>query len=556
MFHKEGSCVEIVSSSSSSLTSGKSGPSKGKGGTKKKKKPQQQQQPLSQQCTTTAKVVVDVPLRKSDRRKLRSRAGAYFFPALPPTTRPTPSSEDATTATATVDGTATHDSQDNDNDGTMNTTSIQMEQQRQLEQLLDAIFLKGGTISSRSFPATAFAAASSSQTKGNHEQMILYVKSPTPASSSEAVSDSKTTTNPTDNDTVSGGGWPYQHKQQFLWMAFEDTKSKTVLLETPTVALLAVLCHPPQQQHPQELPAVAAARVVTIPAPASKYICRGADLMRAGILQAPVAVVGAPSQPLTAAVASSSMTITKKNNNSNKKNNSTSNSSSTKDMVMICVQGNFQPFAVGRSLLHENENTYGYGTKGVGVEIWNSYGDDLWRTTRTLLPTNTREATNRSRCSVNVDDGRYGNPGFLQSETGKHEVYVVPLISSSVAAVSDEEDDEEKADDDDSIQDTNNNGTSTTVATTATTTATATASLDADQQETGTKDKQDNDPAQESRTKEVIPTKEEKDDNGTNVDDGDENRNSAAVVAEEAEEEEVPSPPTPDALLHDAVCQA
>ena len=41
MFHKEGSCVEIVSSSSS-LTSGKSGPSKGKGGTKKKKKPQQQ----------------------------------------------------------------------------------------------------------------------------------------------------------------------------------------------------------------------------------------------------------------------------------------------------------------------------------------------------------------------------------------------------------------------------------------------------------------------------------------------------------------------------------
>jgi len=205
-------------------------------------------------------------------------------------------------------------------------------------------------------------------------------------------------------------------------------------------------------------------------------------------------------------------------------------------------------------LLHENENTYGYGTKGVGVEIWNSYGDDLWRTTRTLLPTNTREATSRSRSSVNVDDGRYGNPGFLQSETGKHEVYVVPLISSSVAAVSEEEDDEEKADDDDSIQDINNNGTSTTVATTAATTATA--SLDADQQETGTKDKQDNDPAQESRTKEVIPTKEEKDDNGTNIDDDDENRNSAAVVADETEEEDVPSLPTPDTILHDAVCQA
>ena len=49
-------------------------------------------------------------------------------------------------------------------------------------------------------------------------------------------------------------------------------------------------------------------------------------------------------------------------------------------MVAICVEGNPQPFAVGRlSTDARHRHQIGPGTKGVGVEIWNTYGDDLWR---------------------------------------------------------------------------------------------------------------------------------------------------------------------------------
>merc|ERR1712238_616097 len=137
-------------------------------------------------------------------------------------------------------------------------------------------------------------------------------------------------------------------------------------------------------------------RIVTIVTAASKNICRGADLFRSGIITAPSSAiaVAAPSQD--------DPSLKKKNKNK------ASLLDGGKDMVMICVKGNPQPFAIGKSLLSSNTDNnnnndndnhkhqlYGYGTKGVGVEIWNTYGDDLWRTTKTTTTVATSTSRNR-----------------------------------------------------------------------------------------------------------------------------------------------------------------
>ena len=75
MFHKEGSCTDIISSSNAG-GGGKGGEkSKFKGNVKGKQQPPPKAQHL--ESTTNVSKAVDVPLRKSDRRRLRQRAAAY-----------------------------------------------------------------------------------------------------------------------------------------------------------------------------------------------------------------------------------------------------------------------------------------------------------------------------------------------------------------------------------------------------------------------------------------------------------------------------------------------
>ena len=78
-------------------------------------------------------------------------------------------------------------------------------------------------------------------------------------------------------------------------MATEENKQ--VVNETPTVALWAVVCNLLSDLSPY---------TVQVPSAVSKFLCRGADLMRAGMR----------SQPKV-------------------------------KMCAICVQGNSKPFAVG-----------------------------------------------------------------------------------------------------------------------------------------------------------------------------------------------------------------
>ncbi|OEU05841.1 hypothetical protein FRACYDRAFT_231566 [Fragilariopsis cylindrus CCMP1102] len=365
--------------------------------------------------------------------------------------------------------------------------------------------------------------------------MILYVKSPSSASSS--------LTNDNDNDDGSDcddHDWPYKKKHQFVWMGLEDKKSNTIINESPTVAFLAVIYNHNlinhQYQHQM-------CRIVTVPSAVSRFVCRGADLMRAGIITAPLlsstsASASASAQATNLLPQKMKMMKKIKNNSSSKNNNNVVLLDGGNNMVMICVKGNPQPFAVGRSLLSKrtdgDEKPYGYGTNGIGIEIWNCYGDDLWKTTTKRTTTSGGGGGSvRHPLPANVDDGRYGNPGFI--ETDNNELYVLPIIAQDDSDSNEEEDDD---DDDVSKEEDDAEGVE----------ATATISLTKDciddekeaddgGEEDATADEKDDDDEAATETETAIEVNEDEE-------------------VEEEEEEEIILPPTPDDILHDAVCQA
>ena len=445
MFQKEGSCTDIVSSNNTG-GGGKGGETsklKGKGKGKKSQPPPKVQHIES---TTNVSKAVDVPLRKSDRRKLRQRAAAYFLDESSQTKVGAVVSETGSSTNYNVsDGVNVNvnidvNNVDVDVDGDVDVDvddEISYSSGNPMKGLLDEIFLKGGTLSSRSLPRSAFKATNTneSKTKGNHENMVLYVKSPSPS------------------DTESNFGlWPYQKKKQFVWMALEDKKSGKILYETPSVALLAVVWHTVIFRHPEKAPAVCfhryleRTRIVTVPSPVSRYLCRGADLMRAGIISAP------EKQPDPETERFGEVMGNHKKNQ--KKKDESSISDGGKDMVVICAKGNPQPFAVGRSILWSNasdDKPYGYGTKGVGVEIWNCFGDDLWRSTIVAGGGATTTGNPMEGGTTNLENGSYGNPGFCSIETSR-ELCVMPLSSDGEEEM-DHEDDDDDDDDDDSESD-------------------------------------------------------------------------------------------------------
>jgi predicted ribosome-associated RNA-binding protein Tma20 len=415
MFHKEGSCTDIISSSNAG-GGGKGGEkSKFKGNVKGKQQPPPKAQHL--ESTTNVSKAVDVPMRKSDRRRLRQRAAAYFLDGSSPTEVAAVVSETGNSTNINAsDVVDVDDAEANDPNG------------NPIKALLDEIFLRGGTLSSRSLPRSAFKATNTteSKTKGNHENMVLYVKSPS------------------SSDTESNAGyWPYQKKSQFVWMALEDKKSGKILHETPSVALLAVVWHAVIFPDPEKASAVSfrryleRTRIATVPSPVTRYLCRGADLMRAGIISAPEKQQDSETENFGEAKGNH-----KKNQN---KKDKSSISDGGKDMVVICAKGNPQPFAVGRSILWSNasdDKPYGYGTKGVGVEIWNCFGDDLWRTTIVVGGGATKTGNPMEGCTPSLENGSYGNPGFCSIETSR-ELCVMPLSCDGEEEMDDDGDDSE-----------------------------------------------------------------------------------------------------------------
>jgi translation initiation factor 2D len=303
------------------------------------------------------KKAIDVPLKQSFRRQLRQRATSYFWNDLP-----------------------NNNNNENNESNNDDDTTQQQQQQQQLSLALDEIFLKGN-LSSRSLPYPGI--------NNKAWQIILYLKTPT--------------TNDDDSDT--NQYWPYKTSSNFVWMALEEKKN--VIHETPTIALWGAVCGLIKDM---------SAYSVVIPSAASKNLCRGADLMRAGIIQVPSSAVQVEE---SAAVILNKASQKKKNQQQ---------ATTTSNMVAVCVRGNPQPFAVGickitKSTLDQDpRELFGPSTKGIGVEIWNCLGDDLWRFS------NTKEQI-RKNCH---DDGSYGNPGFVDGK------YVLPLVPNDDADADDD----------------------------------------------------------------------------------------------------------------------
>jgi translation initiation factor 2D len=317
-----------------------------------------------------------IPLRKSDRRTIRKLAGEYFS-----------------------DWRIQEEDVEDDN----NNTS-------QLSQILNAAFLQG-TLSSRSIPMD------------DHQhktcKMVLYLRSPTNAND-----------NKNNDNNAATAVWPYYESSQFVWMALYEKNQSIPIASTPTVALWAVLTQSSSSSSsldPLLQVVVQNNYQVQVPSAVSKYICRGAHLMRAGMRSVP---------------------ILSSSNNDNDTNMRTPPRRPPK-MVAICVQGNPMPFAVGR--LQENtdqqqqeQSSIGPNARGMGVEIWNAYGDDLWRLQCNKNTNKGGGGTRRMKNNninasggASFDNGDYGNVGFVQG------TFVYPLTTT--------DDDEDDDDDDDDV---------------------------------------------------------------------------------------------------------
>ena len=171
--------------------------------------------------------------------------------------------------------------------------------------------------------------------------------------------------------------WPYPSSTECVWLSI-DLGPHTQPLELPSLTTLSLV--------PTMLP------IVYVHPNVSKYLCRGAHLMRAGIRQWPAHHSG---------------------------------------VVAVCVQGNPQPFAVGLVTNGTNQNTVGVDAKGIGVEIWTCYGDDIWRNTtkaNAIDPDGVAKQSSSSSPSDASDalvnpcggalfgNGHYGNVGFIDGK--------------------------------------------------------------------------------------------------------------------------------------------
>ena len=313
----------------------------------------------------------DVPIRKSDRRKLRDRVLEVLF------TSDDGGKEDTTTK--------------NDDEWISRAQTL----------IDDCLVTSKSDILSRKMKMIS----------GEHA--TLFFRTPSPSSSSDNILQSTANNNNTmayvDLLKAYPTTWPYTNTIQPILLEYEDSTDRKVNL-LPLLPLLAAL--PPPLSSPPlcqvESNVVASDdsndlkksyRIpnIVIHSEVSKYMCRGADLMRSGIRSFPT--------PWSLR--------------------------QSKGLVTISVIGNPQVVAIGRvehSLFREycyNKNgkssqnlsalTFvGQGKKGVGVSILNCYGDDLWKNS---LPTKSNAKSkngiiNPLGGSV-YDDGNYGNKGFV-----------------------------------------------------------------------------------------------------------------------------------------------
>jgi len=155
-----------------------------------------------------------------------------------------------------------------------------------------------------------------------------------------------------------GATWPYTRFNQVLLMEVDK-------IMLPSLALLSVL----------PVDVLDSLPTVFVPPIVSKYLCRGADLMRSGILSFP---------------------------------------SRHNGWVVVRAQDNPQPFAIGFVTKGTDQRTVGVETKGVGVEIVSCYGDEIYKS---QIDSKAKRLATGHVSEVGggiYDDGDYGNVGFVE----------------------------------------------------------------------------------------------------------------------------------------------
>jgi len=361
MFRKENSscCSKNENKGNSGDNRSNNNPLKSKKGVKQNKK--------AASSAPTFTVALDVPLRKSDIRQLRQRVKDFF---------------------SVTDDKKVEEHSDKTSDKTSDDQQRQQQQQQQQQQIellasvLDKVFLPG-CIATRQLHHVELG------------KLVLYVRTP----------DTKVSSPEDSGEFV----WPYV-TSQVLWISQPPMpNSSQVEVNVPTLALLSVL---PLESMP----------TVYIPSPASKFLCRGAHLMRAGMMNFPLAASTNNDNSTTAAGVVVAAPTSKNSHYAAliKKE--------THRVVAISVAGNPQPCAVG--VLDSGVQSaadIGPGTKGVGATVWTCYGDDLWQ--QQIIELDTLMQAPPSIISpyggANYNDGHYGNVGFINAES------VVPIVNSA-----------------------------------------------------------------------------------------------------------------------------
>ena len=226
----------------------------------------------SVQSAVSGKKGKDIPLRKSDRRAIRQRVGQVLL----------------------SDG-FDHDNTSKNDDGSITSASS-------VAAILDVIFLQG-TLQSRQVITIT------------NEKATLYLRSPSAGADIH------------NNDSSSSVFvWPYTDMMQVVWTEI-DHGPQQPSSQIPTLALCSVL--PPDVCFPSYKNSTTTASslgVVTISHHVSKFLCRGAHLMRSGILT------------VHAGTTSSS---------SSSSNSCASNQRQSPFVVLVQVRGNPQPMAAG-----------------------------------------------------------------------------------------------------------------------------------------------------------------------------------------------------------------
>ena len=301
----------------------------------------------------------DAPLRKSDRRKLRDRLLDTLFIG--------------------------------------EVTSSSSDWISNVESLIDDAFVGSGDVLCRKLKLTG---------SGEHVTLFLRTASENNVTNNRTTLPSEVPNNLDDLMNAFPTAWPYCQTTQPLLLEYEDADRKIHLV--PLIPLLSAIPPPPSSPsliecdnsthtHEHTPPGDTNNRKyripsITIHAAVSKFLCRGADLMKSVIRSFP------PPWELR----------------------------QSKGVVCITAFGNPQVLAVGfieKSLLreycykkHEDWrsvacNLVGPEKKGVGVTIVSCYGDDLWKSSQPVKVLPDSGVVNPLG-GGRYDDGDYGNVGF------------------------------------------------------------------------------------------------------------------------------------------------